>query len=401
MEDRRLMVLSDHYLTFIKDQVELLAKTFAHTDVYVRYHPATEISRIVPYPRLKAFRKESLIDLTNLPENVSIHPISLFYLPCDSQFRRVGDRYYKTVKDLLQKSEAFPDLVHAHFVWPNGFVGAKLKEEYATPFVVTAHGYDIYDLPFRDAEWKEQIEAILNAADAVITVSNSNRKCVERLNVTAPVKVVPNGFRQDQFYPMETEICRRTLNLPIDRKIILSVGNLMEGKGHTYLIDAMSEVVREREDILCLIVGRGELKHKLEKKISSVGLEQYVRLVGGRHHGEIPLWMNACDLFVLPSLRESFGIVQVEAMACGKPVVATRNGGSEEIVIPGKTGLLSDAADPFSLAENIVRALDTSWDTDAIVKYSTVYSWSNVVKEVLRVYNSIRNYSPVEHVTLL
>ncbi|WOX58514.1 glycosyltransferase family 4 protein [Methanoculleus receptaculi] len=395
------MVLSDHYLTFIKDQVELLAKTFAHTDVYVRYHPATEISRIVPYPRLKAFRKESLIDLTNLPENVSIHPISLFYLPCDGQFRRVGDRYYKTVKDLLQKSEAFPDLVHAHFVWPNGFVGAKLKEEYATPFVVTAHGYDIYDLPFRDAEWKEQIEAILNAADAVITVSNSNRKCVERLNVTAPVKVVPNGFRQDQFYPMETEICRRTLNLPIDRKIILSVGNLMEVKGHTYLIDAMSEVVREREDILCLIVGRGELKHKLEKKISSVGLEQYVRLVGGRHHGEIPLWMNACDLFVLPSLRESFGIVQVEAMACGKPVVATRNGGSEEIVIPGKTGLLSDAADPFSLAENIVRALDTSWDTDAIVKYSTVYSWSNVVKEVLRVYNSIRNYSPVEHVTLL
>jgi len=188
---------------------------------------------------------------------------------------------------------------------------------------------------------------------------------------------------------METEICRRTLNLPMDRKIILSVGNLMEVKGHTYLIDAMSEVVREREDILCLIVGRGELKHKLEKKISASGLEQYVRLIGGRPHGEIPLWMNACDLFVLPSLRESFGIVQVEAMACGKPVVATRNGGSEEIVIPGKTGLLCDAADPFSLAENIVRALDTSWDTDVIVNYSTVYSWSNVGKEVLRVYNSI------------
>ena len=383
------MVLSDHYLTFVKDQVELLAKTFAHTDVYVRYHPATEISRVFPAPRLKAFRKDSLIDRTNLPENVSIHPISLFYLPCDHQFKRIGECYYNAVEDRLRKSRAYPDLIHAHFIWPNGFAGAMLKKEYGIPLVVTAHGYDIYDLPFRDAEWKERIEAILNTADVVITVSNSNRECVERLNVTAPVNVVPNGFRHDLFYPMRTETCRKTLNLPVDRKILLSVGNLVEVKGHTYLIDAMSEVVRERRDVLCLIVGRGELKRRLEKKISSLGLEQYVRLVGGKPHSEIPLWMNASNVFVLPSLRESFGIVQVEAMACGKPVVATKNGGSEEIVIPGKTGLLCDAADPQGLAESIVRAIDAPWDANAIVKSSRFYSWENIGKEVLRMYNSI------------
>lgn len=389
VEDRRLMVLSDHYLTFVKDQVELLAKRFAHTDVYVRYHPATEISKVFPAPRLKAFRKDSLIDPTNLPGNVSICPVPLFYLPCDHQFKRIGERYYNAVENRLQKSGAYPDLVHAHFVWPNGFVGAKLKEEYGTPFVVTAHGYDIYDLPFRDAEWKERIEAILNVADVVITVSNSNRECVERLNVTTPVKIVPNGFRHDLFYPMRKETCRNALNLPVERKIILSVGNLMEVKGHTYLIDAMSEVAQRRKDVLCLIVGRGELKHRLEEKISSLGLKQYVRLVGGKPHSEIPLWMNACDLFVLPSLRESFGIVQVEAMACGKPVVATKNGGSEEIVTPGKTGLLCDVADPRSLAESIIRALDMPWDTDAIMKGSGLYAWGNIGKEVLRMYSSI------------
>ncbi|CVK32284.1 protein of unknown function [Methanoculleus bourgensis] len=75
------MVLSDHYLTFVKDQVELLAKAFAHTDVYVRYHPATEISRVFPDPHLKAFRKDSLIDRTALPKNVSIYPVPLLYLP--------------------------------------------------------------------------------------------------------------------------------------------------------------------------------------------------------------------------------------------------------------------------------------------------------------------------------
>ncbi len=389
VEDHRLMVLSDHYLTFVKDQVELVTKAFAHTDVYVRYHPATEISRILPDPRLKAFRKDSLIDRENLPVNVSIHPLPLFYLPCDHQFKRAGKRYYNAVENRLQRSGTYPDLIHAHFVWPNGFVGAKLKEEYGIPFIITAHGYDIYDLPFRDAEWKERIEAILNVADVVITVSNSNRECAEKLDVTTPVKVVPNGFRHDLFYPMIRETCKNALNLPVGRKIILSVGNLMEVKGHVYLIDAMSEVIRKRMDVLCLIIGRGELKHKLEEEISSSGLEQYVHLIGGKPHGEIPLWMNACDLFVLPSLRESFGIVQVEAMACGIPVVATRNGGSEEIVIPGKTGLLCAAGDSQGLAECIVRALDTPWDAGAIAKEARFYSWENVGKEILRMYRSI------------
>lgn len=389
MEDHRLMILSDHYLTFVKDQVELLAKAFVHTDVYVRYHPATEISRVFPDPRLKAFRKDSLIDRTNLPGNISIHPISLFYLPFDHQFKRIGERYYNNVNDKLQRSRTYPDLIHAHFIWPNGFVGAKLKKEYGIPFVVTAHGYDIYDLPFRDAEWKERTEAILNAADVVITVSNSNRECMKRLNVAAPIKVVPNGFRHDLFYPMRMEICRKTLNLPINRKILLSVGNLVEVKGYTHLIDAISEVVRERSDVLCLIIGRGELKHRLEKKVSSLGLEQYVRLIGGKPHDEIPLWMNACDLFVLPSLRESFGIVQVEAMACGKPVVATKNGGSEEIVTPGKTGLLCDAADPRGLTESIVRALDMPWDADAIADEVRPYSWESVGREISWIYSSL------------
>ncbi|WP_048184414.1 glycosyltransferase family 4 protein [Methanoculleus sediminis] len=383
------MVLSDHYLTFVKDQVELLAKTFAHTDVYVRYHPATEISRVFPDPHLKAFRKDSLIDRTALPENISIHPISLFYLPFDYLFKRIGERYYNIVGDRLQRSRAYPDLIHAHFIWPNGFVGAILKKEYGIPFVVTAHGYDIYDLPFRDAEWKRRIEAILNAADVIITVSNSNRECMKRLDVTTPVNVVPNGFRHDLFYPVRTETCRKALNLPINRKILLSVGNLVEVKGYTHLIDAISEVVRERTDVLCLIVGRGELKHRLEKKVSSLGLEQYVRFIGGKPHGEIPLWMNASDLFVLPSLRESFGIVQVEAMACGKPVVATKNGGSEEIVIPGKTGLLCDAADPRGLAESIVRALDMPWDADAIADEVRPYSWESVGREISWIYSSL------------
>ncbi|KAF5084135.1 hypothetical protein DSECCO2_82540 [anaerobic digester metagenome] len=110
------MALSDHYLTFVKDQVELLAGRFMHTDVYVMYHPATEISKVFPAPCLKAFRKDSLIDRMSLPGSVSICPVPLFYLPCDHQFKRIGERYYNAVENRLQESKAYPDIIHAHFV---------------------------------------------------------------------------------------------------------------------------------------------------------------------------------------------------------------------------------------------------------------------------------------------
>lgn len=382
------MILSDHYLTFVKDQVEMLAPAIAQTNVYVRYHPVTEISRLIPSARLKAFRKDTLIDRTNMPGNVSVTPVPILYLPCEQMATRVEEQYYTAVVRNIRASGSYPDCIHAHFVWPNGVVGVKLKKAYDIPFVVTAHGYDVYDLPFRNARWKERIETVLNSADTVITVSNNNQKCIEKLNVTTPVTVIPNGFRSDLFYPSKLEDCRNTLHLPLDRKIILSVGNLTDVKGQRYLIDAMAEVVREHTDILCLIVGRGELRSTLESRITSLGLNQYVRLVGGKPHTEIPTWMNACDLFVLPSLQESFGVVQVEAMACGKPVIATRNGGSEEIVIPWVNGALCDCADPHGLAKTIVAALDTSWDAGVIATGSERYTWTAIGTEILRRYQS-------------
>lgn len=96
--------------------------------------------------------------------------------------------------------------------------------------------------------------------------------------------------------------------------------------------------------------------------------------------------MNACDLFVLPSLRESFGVVQIEAMACGKPVVATRNGGSEEVVISDKYGLLVEPTDPKVLTEKILTALDRKWDREAILAYAERYTWEKIAKEIMGVY---------------
>jgi glycosyltransferase involved in cell wall biosynthesis len=114
-------------------------------------------------------------------------------------------------------------------------------------------------------------------------------------------------------------------------------------------------------------------------------LKDYIELVGGKPHDEIPIWMNACDLFVLPSLRESFGVVQIEAMACGKPVVATYNGGSEEIITSEDYGFLCEPANPKALAEKILTALDKEWDREKILEYAERFTWDNIVKEKLNI----------------
>ncbi|SDK51095.1 glycosyltransferase family 4 protein [Methanoculleus thermophilus] len=389
VDNVNLAVICHSYNNFQKDPIDILAPRVSSVNVFVRVNPFSELGKYLSIPQLERFSSAYKIDLTGTPENVQVSPTPIWYLPTDRDYKRLGERHYAHVKSLIKERGTKFDLIHAHFTWSAGYAGARLKEEYDVPFVVTGHGYDIYSLPFKDDEWRAKIEYVLNTADHIITVSQSNLACIQKLDVSTPVTVIPNGFRSDLFYPRDSLECRKALNLPQDKKIILTVGNLEPVKGQRYLVEAVQRIIRERKNILCVIVGAGKVRTALERQIRSLGLEDYILLAGGKPHDEIPLWMNACDLFVLPSLRESFGVVQIEAMACGKPVVATRNGGSEEVVISDKYGLLVEPADPEDLAEKILVALDREWDREAILAYAERFTWENIVKDILKIYRSL------------
>ena len=317
----------------------------------------------MPTPALESFKLDSKIDLTNKPLNSKVYPTPILYAPFDSQYKKLGEKHFKIVEKAIDKNNIKFDLIHSHFTWSAGYVGAKLKEKYNVPFVVTAHGYDIYDLPFRDEEWKEKIEYVLNTADYIITASNSNLECIKKLNVKSPVRVIPNGFRSDLFYQRDSNNCKKkTLSLPPNKKIILTVGNLIEVKGHKYLSEAMKEIVKHRKDILCIIVGEGKLKNKLKNQIKKLGLKDHVKLAGGKPHNEIPLWVSACDIFVLPSLAEENPTVMFECLGGGKPFIGTKVGGIPEIITSEDYGFLVEPANPKELAEKILIALDKEWD---------------------------------------
>ena len=146
----------------------------------------------------------------------------------------------------------------------------------------------------------------MRRADTIFLVSQLQKDLIQKRYpvLVHKVQIIPNGFDQSKFYVKDQRECRMSLGLPTDKKIILTVGNLLTVKGHRYLIEAMEVIRSKRGDVICAIIGTGNLRQKLDDQIAQLNLRNEVILTGGRPHDEIPLWMNACDLFVPPSLNE-------------------------------------------------------------------------------------------------
>jgi len=236
--------------------------------------------------------------------------------------------------------------------------------------------------PYYIRTWEE--------SDAIIRVNKKDIPLICRYGVD-PSKIcsIANGYDPAKFHPVDKKLARQSLDLPMDSKIVLNVGSLYEVKGQKYLVTAIKDIVKDRDDIICYIGGTGPLKNDLEQQITSLNLQEHIKLAGLILHEQLNLWMNACDLFVLPSISESFGVVQIEALACGKPVVATRNGGSEEVISSDDYGLLVDPANPNELREKIIEALDKDWDSEKILVYAKRFTWENIAKEIIALYEEV------------
>lgn len=232
---------------------------------------------------------------------------------------------------------------------------------------------------------------VLKNTDYLILVSNNQRRIVTNLfpQFSEKIIVIPNGYDSNLFYNQNMNSCRNILGLPLDKKIIINISNLIEFKGHKYLIEAMTKISKNRDDVLCYIIGKGNLENEIRYLINKFELDSSVNLLGWIPDEELAIWINASDLFVFPSLAESFGMVQIEAMACGKPVISTYNGGSEDIIISNEFGLLCEPSNSEKLAELITVGLNTQWNSKKIIEYNRRFTWNNVSGQILRCYESI------------
>lgn len=291
----------------------------------------------------------------------------------------------KAIMSLIKKENLRFDLIHAHFTWPSGAVAMRLKKLLGCPVVVTEHTHLTLYKAIRNRD-PYYINTWIDC-DAIIRVSRKDIPLISSCGVD-PSKIyfIPNGYDPKKYYSIDKKKARSSLNLPDNSKLILSIGRLNEEKGQRHLISAINDVISVRDDVICYIGGTGQLRNALKHQISALNLHKHVKLVGFIPNEQLIHWMNSCDLFVLPSISESFGIVQVEALACGKPVVATLNGGSEIIITSNEYGLLATPANSEDLAEKILAAIGREWDQKEILKYAERFSWKNIAEDIMQIY---------------
>lgn len=383
LENKNILFLTHSYANFQKDQIELLAPHFNKVYVLVRYKPIAEISNYIHYIAAKNHTYKNQFDLNSKPANVTVLAVPLWYLPFDFFYKRLGNYHLRIAKNIIRKHKITFDIIHAHFTWTAGYVGSKLKEIYNVPIVLTVHEDNNTLQKELNYQWNN-ISFALKKANVIIRVNKNTIPVLLKYNKT--ILHIANGFTSSLFYEKNLVKAREELELPKDKKIITTIGWLDEQKGQKHLISAINLLLNKRKDILCFVIGIGPLFNSLQKQIISLSLQNNVILKGRIKHNDLVNWLNASNLFVLPSLSESFGVVQIEAMACGKPVVATINGGSEEIITSEDVGFLCEKENAIDLAEKLEMALNKNWVKEKILKHAQNYTWERAVKEILNVY---------------
>lgn len=246
--------------------------------------------------------------------------------------------------------------LHAHRLFPTGYVATRLGRAFGLPVVLSAVGSDVHTVPKRNGRVRRLTRRAIERCDRVTAVS---RALATELNMLGrplnPVKVLYRGVDVDLFHDrLGRDASRRDLDLPSDGPGFCTVCRLVEGKGLTELVQALGQLLRGHPDAWLAIIGDGPLRGDLRERIARQGLADRVLILGPRPHEEVPIWLAASDVFVLASHREGLPNVVREAMACARPVVATDVGGTAEVVEDGVTGILVPPQDP----EALFRAFD-------------------------------------------
>lgn len=290
------------------------------------------------------------------------------------------------------------DVIHTHYVFPSAFFGLLPKFLRGKPLVITAHGGDITDMPSRHPILWHLSRFSLHQADAIIAVSEYlKREIVTRFDVPSKLVHVANmGIDLELFKPMARSEAQLHLGINLDarRKVILFVGRCEESKGGQYLIKAIPLLPdRWREMVDVWFVGDGKAVSSWKKLSASLGIANQIHFAGAYPHTEIPRWFSSADIFVLPTLSESFGLVLLEAMACHIPVIASDVGGISELIKDQETGLLVEVRSESAIAEQLNRLLTDQALSEKLISNASqsvnIHSVDAQARYVIDVYNAV------------
>ena len=287
------------------------------------------------------------------------------------------------LRRLLAAGNRF-DAIDAHYFYPDGVAAVWLGRRFGLPVVVTARGSDVTQLPAHPIP-RRLIRGVIAHSAAMITVSASLKQ--ELVALGAPddkVTVLRNGVDTGLFRPLDDREAKRR-ELGLTRKTLISVGLLIDRKGHHRTIEAMVKL----PEFALLIAGEGPERDRLIALITRLGLSDRVRLLGSRPHAELPALYGVADASVLASSREGWANVLLESMACGTPVVASNIPGNPEVVRTRDAGLIVKDNTPDGIAAGVRTLFDPLPDRAGTRTYAEPFSWDETTAGQLAVFRRV------------
>lgn len=324
------------------------------------------------------------------------------------------DEFAQRIFDFAEKKGIKYDLIHSHY-WMSGIAGKVLKTTWNVPMVQMFHTLGL--MKQQVAQTAEEHEGdyringeheVMDAADQIIAATEAEQdQLVSLYDVDIEkIRIIPPGVDIHHFYPIPQDEAKEAIGLSPDDRMALFVGRIEPLKGVDTLIKAMAIVKQtcmffQCPDYLIIIGGdteedpreiTAEMK-RLQTLCQELGLTSMILFLGKRNQATLPYYYAAAEVVVMPSHYESFGMVALEAMACGTPVIASRVGGLAHLILDGETGYFVPAQDPHALAKKlqlifVQKELRAQLGINA-ANYARAYSWENITSQVVDLYRGL------------
>lgn len=329
--------------------------------------------------------------------------------------RNLVDYLPEFVAGVKRVSDGLPGgyaLVHGHY-YLSGWVGAVLAHCWQVPHVQSFHtlarvkNSALPETATLESVRRIDMEAkVMASTDRIVATSPTDKQDIVRHYGIAPhkISVVPPGLDLSLFHPLDRQLARRQVGLN-GRRMLLFVGRMDRIKGVETLLRMAGEMIAADPQLrLSVLIVGGDRQVRvvddasrelvrLRALVSELGLRRVVKFVGPKEQVELPAYYAAADVCVVPSYAESFGMVAVEAMACGTPVVASRVGGLQSTVVDGVTGFLVPSGRPDEFARRVRQLLDSDELRDrlgrAAVQAASRYRWPSVARQLEGLYASL------------
>lgn len=376
-------------VTFVSHLFPNLADIFYAPFMYERVKALSRLVniKIIAPVSVHPFSKKSLPAQIEIFKSIQVYHPRYFTVP--SAFWSIRWFFYLIMLERLPKDFFLSaDILHVEWIYPDACAVVKLAQKIGIKTVGVVHGNEAIDY-YGPRRGNQIYRRTLSSLDRIIVVSRDlQNKLVLDYGVSPErISVIFNGVDLSQFAPSDSFNSRAQLGLPTDIPIGICVARLSEEKNIDILIKAIAKFTHRT--FRMYIVGDGSMKTQIQRLIDDCCVQESVLLVGPVPHDQIRLWLSAGNFFCLPSQREGCPVVIHEALACGRPVVATAVGAIPDLISGTEYGILCSPGDVDGLACALTQALVTKWDHEQIAAYGRQYTWKRMAAQTVKVYQEV------------